>query len=159
MTTQICPLNNLNGTFTFNHIGQAVLLCPDRSSGLVNWQLYPKGSEQLDCGSGVDLPDLTVKTHWLGAYLDSWRRALASATGDDLSTSVQIANTICSDCSGFFLDQNKQMNMPARGGGPVSCTAKASCNNRKAWDAAALVGHSYTKVYSPLSLCLGYMCT
>lgn len=52
-----------------------------------------------------------------------------------------------------------QLNTPSRAGGPVTCAVQASCSNSQAWDAAALVGNTYVKSYSPLSRCVGYICT
>lgn len=159
MQSQICPLALSNGTFTFNHIGRSVVLCPNRLTGLVDWHLAPAGSEKVDCGLLPDLPDLTIKTHWLGAYLDAWRRGVAGATGHDLADSVQVQNVICAECNSVVEGLNQQVNMPARAGGPVTCSATASCKMPRAWEAAASVGSRYTKGYNPLSTCLGYLCT
>lgn len=46
MPVQICPLTNLNATFTFKHIGRSLVLCPNPVTGLVDGVLEARGSER-----------------------------------------------------------------------------------------------------------------
>jgi hypothetical protein len=159
LPVQICPLTNASTTFSFYHIGRSLVLCPNPSTGLVDAVLEPRGSERLDCGILADVPDLSVRTHWLGSYLDAWRRHYAQATGMNLADDVRLRSVMCADCSLSFLNIAKQINVPARAGGPVTCAVHANCNNRRAWDAAALVDGTYMKSYNPLSVCMQYICS
>ncbi|KAF6261022.1 hypothetical protein COO60DRAFT_1459317 [Scenedesmus sp. NREL 46B-D3] len=109
------------------------------STGLVNGVLEPRGSERLDCGILSDVPDLSVRTHWLGSYLDAWRQHYLQATGRSLAGDVHMGSIMCAECSLSFLNLAKQMNVPARAGRPVTCAVHASCNSRRAWDAVALL--------------------
>jgi pimeloyl-ACP methyl ester carboxylesterase len=157
---QVCPLTNISATYSFYHIGRSLVLCPNPSTGLVDGVLEPRGSERLDCGILSDVPDLSIRTHWLGSYLDAWRRHYMQATGLELADDARLRSVMCEECSLTFLNIAKQINVPARAGGPVTCAVHANCSNRRAWDAAALVGSStYMKSYSPLSVCMQYLCS
>lgn len=158
LPVQVCP-TNLTATFSFYHVGRSLVLCPNPTTGLVDGVLEPRGSERLDCGVLSDVPDLTIRTHWLGSYFDAWRRHYVQATGLSLANDVRLQSVMCEACSLSFLSLAKQLNVPARAGGPVTCAVHANCNNRRAWDAAALVGSTYTKSYNPLSLCMTYICS
>lgn len=178
--TQTCsqPTFPFLGSYNYTHIGKSILLCPyavglnlfDRNLGLVKWVLNATGTEGLDCDpliSGVPVLSPTPlttpgRTHWLGPHLDAWRRGVTFATGNNLATSPQIANTICAECGAQFLNIDKQINQPARAGGPVACSdliTSSDCKKRKAYEAAASVGNTETKPYNSLSFCLGYLCT
>ncbi|KAF8058124.1 hypothetical protein HT031_005784 [Scenedesmus sp. PABB004] len=158
---QACPLTHADGTtFGFRHVGRSLVLCPNPRSGLVDWALAPRGSETLSCGILADLPDLSVTTHWLGSYLDAWRRGFVAATGRSPAADPRLANVACSECSRTFMDRAAQANLPARAGGPVACSVSASCSRADAWDAAAaLGGGASVKRFNPFSVCLGYQCT
>lgn len=160
MTWQVCTSLWLIGNFEFRHIGRAVVLCPDAQSGLAHWNLYPNGTEVLDCGSQDDTPDFSVMTHWLGAYLDAWRRAHTAAVTSALVSSPYITSVMCQQCSlSFPTDRAKQLNVPARAGGPVACCTTASCSQRSAWEAVAGVGSTLSRSYDPASTCDGFICT
>lgn len=161
MTRQICTSATLLGTFEFRHIGRALVLCPDAATGLANWHMFSNGSEVLDCGPRPDTPDFTVTTHWLGPYLDAWRRAHTSALAEYvLAEDPHVKSVLCDECSlSFPKDRDKQLNVPARAGGPIGCCTSASCSIRSAWNAVASVGDELTRSFNPQSTCTGYICT
>lgn len=145
------------GMHAFRHVGRSALLCPNTSSGLVEWHVDASGtSEELDCGrsSGGDVPDLTVTTHWLGSYMDAWRRATS-----DMADTSGVASVMCDACALQYLDRDQQLNVPARAGGPVACGTSSSCNRLPAWQAATAVGTMVIKSFSPLSSCVTYVCS
>lgn len=188
MQTQICPsAARILSNFEFRHVGRSVVLCPESATGLTNWRLSAEGSETLDCAHR-DPSDLTLTTHWLGPYLDAWRRAHATAypmnirktphltanvtmeatngttlamlQSVNLATDPCITSIMCEECSlSFPNDRNKQLNVPARAGGPIGCCTSASCSMQSAWDAVATIGAQITRTFNPLSVCSGYICT
>lgn len=162
---QICTsATKLLSTFSFRHIGRAVVLCPDAGTGLTRWRLFQNGSETLDCGRTPDTPDYTVTTHWLGPYLDAWRRAhaamLPGASPIELATNPWITSVVCRECSLSFPDNKaKQLNVPARAGGPIGCCTSASCSLESAFDVVARVAGRVSRPFNPDSVCQGFICT
>lgn len=160
MTSQVCTSARLISNFDFGHVGRAIVLCPDAQTGLTNWHLYPNGTEVLDCGPRPDAPDFTVSTHWLGSYLDAWRRAYTAVYNETLAEDIFVSSVMCSQCSlSFPEDRAKQLNVPARAGGPIGCSTTASCTEKPAWEAAALVGTQLTRSFNPASTCDKFTCT
>lgn len=160
LQTQLCPLSTLTGVFQFAHVGQALLLCPNYRTGLVDWRISPSGTENLDCHMRPDPPDLTVTTHWLGSYLDAWRRGYASALNSYLNDDPRVLAVMCDECSlNFPLDRAKQLNVVARAGGPMGCSTSASCNKRTAFNAVAQIGDHFLRKFNPASICLTFVCT
>jgi hypothetical protein len=162
MQTQFCPsAARLLSNFQFRHVGRSLVLCPDSTTGLTDWHLYANGSEALNCGNDrPDAPDFTVTTHWLGPYLDAWRRAHAAALGIKLASDPLIASVICEACSlSFPNDRAKQLNVPARAGGPIGCCTSASCSQQSAWDAVVAIKAQVIRSFNPASVCRGYICT
>lgn len=160
MQSQLCTSSTILGSFEFRHVGRTLVLCPDTHTGLGNWRLYPQGSEWLDCSARPDVPDFTVSTHWLGPYMDAWRRAHTSVLKSDLSADPYVLSVLCEECSlSFPHDRNKQLNVPARAGGPIGCCTSASCSVQAAWSAVATIGEHLSRSFNPKSVCMSYICT
>jgi hypothetical protein len=162
MQKQICPsAARLLSNCQFRHVGRSLVLCPDAATGLTDWHLYANGSEALNCGTDrPDAPDFTVTTHWLGPYLDAWRRAHAAALGVKLASDPLIASVVCEACSlSFPNDRAKQLNVPARAGGPIGCSTSASCSQQSAWDAVVAIKAKVVRSFNPASVCRNYICT
>lgn len=160
MERQVCTSSTtLVGAYEFRHVGRAVVMCPDNATGLAEWRLFANGTEEHDCGTTPEI-DLTVSTHWLGPYLDAWRRAHVAKFDSDLSTEPCITSVLCEQCSlSFPEDRAKQLNVPARAGGPIACCTSASCSLQSAWDAAVTIGPQLMRSFNPDSVCKGFICT
>lgn len=163
--TQRCSIGGASLTadtaqFTFAHVGQSLLMCPDYKTGLVQWWLKPEGSENIDCGTRGDPVDASGTTHQIGSYFDAWRRAYLNIKGDNLAYDPRVQAVLCQACTHKAGNLLEQLGVPARPGGPVTCFIDAGCSMQKAFDAATAVGRSYTMQWSPaIAKCNGFICS
>jgi hypothetical protein len=134
-------------------------------NGLVHWLVSAAGSELTDCpGAGYDeaATDATFATHLLGAYFDNWRRGLVARTGDSLADNPALQSVLCQECTLLRPGSPPlaQLAVPARAGGPVTCSVDAACSHKLAWDAATALGDGHSMDYvGPMTMCSGFMCS
>lgn len=158
---QSCALGGLSlraetGLFDYAHVGQAVLMCPDRWTGLTEFRIWPQGSDELDCFDASDV-DATAATHQLGSYFDAWRRHKELV--GTLSSDLRVQAVLCQGCTvNTARFKNEQLRCPARAGGPVTCTVDASCSSDVAFGAALAVGNISAVRQAGSTTCQAYMC-
>jgi pimeloyl-ACP methyl ester carboxylesterase len=111
--TQDCSSGGLTTMLTergqYAHVGRSLVMCPAASGGLVQWNVYSSGSEQLNCGDGKDGPDTSGATHMLGAYFDAWRRGYLASKGSDLAGDARTAAVLCQECTDGRLLKNMRL--------------------------------------------------
>lgn len=147
------------GQFAYSHVGRSLLMCPSQN-GLSMWIMSGLGSEQVSCpGTEAQDADGTAATHLLGAYFDAWRRGYYASTGDNLANDPRVTGVLCEQCTMRRGTRLTQIAVPARAGGPVTCSVDASCTSQVAWNAATAVQQTYTVKFGGLSLCNGYICS
>lgn len=165
---QSCSVSGLNlagaaQPFAYAHVGRSLLMCPDAPTGLTQWRISPLGSDVIDCSPNGPT-DTTGATHMLGSYFDAWRRGHLLAKGSDLATDPRTLAVMCQECA-YRVTPGltalvRQLNVPARAGGPVTCGVSTSCSNQRAWNAATSVGRTYAAAWdSSLGVCTGFRCT
>lgn len=163
MPMQSCSLGSLSlnaatGRFGYSHVGRAVLMCPERDSGLTQFSVSPQGSDNLDC-LGSDEVDATGATHQMGSYFDAWRRGHLKLKGTDLASDVRVQAVLCQGCTVHTARfKMEQVRDPARAGGPVTCAVDASCSSHAAFAAALSVGNITAPRADNTTVCKLYMC-
>lgn len=153
--------------YDYQHVGRQVVMCPNTTTGLTEWEIYPTGSNDVGCGTTQggqgamsDGDDFSGGTHVLGNYFDAWRRGYLRYKGTNLAADSRVLAVMCQQCTvatGSILDQ---IQAPARAGGPVTCVGDADCNQQKAYAAAVAVGNGYSAKWAgKSSVCQAYTCT
>jgi hypothetical protein len=154
-------LNLLGPTtkFAYSHVGRSLLICP-ASNGFSTWTVHGLGSEVVDCpGADSQEPDGTGATHSLGAYFDAWRRGYTQSTGNNLADDARVAAVLCDQCTMRRGTRLAQIAVPARAGGPVTCSVGASCISQAAWQSVTAVQQAYTVKFGGMSVCNGFICS
>jgi pimeloyl-ACP methyl ester carboxylesterase len=160
---QSCSLGSMSlraetGRFDYAHVGRAVLLCPERDTGLTEFRVSPLGSDDLDCFANDEV-DATASTHQLGSYFDAWRRGYMKYKGHNLSKDVRVEAVMCSGCTvNTQRFKREQLRCPARAGGPVTCTVDAACSSAAAFGATLAVGSITPFRSANMTTCQAYLC-
>lgn len=147
--------------FAYAHVGRSLMMCPS-SNGLGAWTESGMGSEVVDCADASTAPsesDGSGATHLLGSYFDAWRRGHYTAHGTSLADDIRVKAVLCEECTMRRALPLAQIAVPARAGGPVTCTVDASCTNQVAWNVVTAVQQVYTAGFSEQSVCNGFMCS
>lgn len=132
-------------------------MCP-AMNGLGLWTIAGMGSEVVECPN--DQADGSGATHLLGAYFDSWRRGYyARYGGASLANDPRVVAVLCDQCTMRRGTRLGQIAVPARAGGPVTCSVDASCTDEVAWNSVTSVRQTATVKFGGMSVCNGYMCS
>jgi hypothetical protein len=145
--------------FAYSHVGRSLLMCPAKN-GLSLWVVAGLGTDTIDCpGAEGQDPDGSGATHLLGSYFDSWRRGYFASTGQTLAEDLRIAGVLCEQCTMRRGTRLTQIAVPARAGGPVTCSIDASCTSQAAWESVTAVQRTSTVKFGGASVCNGYICS
>lgn len=161
---QSCSMGSMSlgaetGRFDYSHVGRAVLMCPDKNTGLTQFRVSPRGTDNLDC-FGSDDPDATAATHQLGSYFDAYRRGYLNHAGSNLANDLRVRAVLCQGCTVSTLRYKmEQVRTPARAGGPVTCTVDATCSSAAAFAASLSVGSITPASYDNSTTCQAFMCS
>lgn len=153
--TQVCPAVGGKVFYSFRHVGRAVQLCPDESTGMEVFNYYPKGTEG-ECKETVGQRP-SIATHLLGHYFDGWRRAYAHKNGIPagilLSTSLQVRSVMCSQCAIAVKPYPLPTNKAARNDGVLTCVNDKSCADKFVFGLVSWSGLRLTSIYRPDATC------
>lgn len=152
--------------YEYRHVGRQMLMCPNSQTGLTEWKISPKGSDNVACdpkspnGGYPDEIDFSASTHMLGSYFDAWRRGYLAYQGNNLASDSRVLAVMCQQCTVATNMALEQMNLPARAGGPVTCAVDTQCSRQDAFLAAATVGKWVNVRWSgQTSSCNAFKCT